>query len=641
MSDLFRIGNSALLNAQRAISVTGHNISNVGNESFSRQSVSINSRDPLQRGGVFLGQGSQLAGINRNANDFIDNQIRQFASSFGRFDSEASYLSRLERLISSGGNNIADNIQSFFNAAQELAASPTDIAGRQAFLGAAQTMINQAKSIDSAFSSLNTEINANITATVQDINQIANSIAQLNKRISASNNFTQQGAAADLLDQRDGLLKDLASKIGIDTIQKPDGSVDVFIGQGRTLIKGGTNNTISVRQDAGNRNLTELFFDNNPAQTIKNIDAGSLQGLMTMRDKYLTPNQSRIGLLLFNLADAFNTVHKEGIDLYGNQGENFFSVPNVQVENNANNTGNGFIQVLVDNSVALRPSRYTASFDGTDWTITRQSDGTAVSGSPLNSLTFDGMSFDISAGVPAAGDSFQFNPAANFISSLDIGLIDLNKIAAARLEFSTAADPANTGSMRASIIDTSRPDLFPGIEPIVVTYSDTAAPPGVPGITINWNGGSEIIAYNPALDGGAINNFNIEQLGFSFSLRGLPADGDAITFTNQGAGRGNNKNMLAIADLALQPLARGGNSLFTDEYSAIVSSIGVSAGQALSNQAIERSFYDEAFSFRESLSGVNLDEEFANLLRFQQLYQASAQFIRVADSLFQTLINSL
>ena len=292
MSDLFRIGNSALLQAKRALGITGNNISNVGTDGYSRQRITLETRDPLQRGDAFIGQGSRFGGVERNASEFINAQVRLFSGSFNRTEAENRYLSRLEQVVGTGANSVGSAIQRFFDAIQELASNPAGIPERQALIGEARALVTQSKAIDRTLNELGSELNTNIRASVDEVNQLANNIASMNGRLRDLSSASTGGAPNDLLDRRDLWLRELAGKMDIDVLPQADGSVDVFVGQGRSLVQGSAANKLSTETIPGNSEQLQIIVDGVPPQALGALYGGELQGLLGLRERVLEPNRA-------------------------------------------------------------------------------------------------------------------------------------------------------------------------------------------------------------------------------------------------------------------------------------------------------------------------------------------------------------
>lgn len=641
MSDLFRIGNAALLQAKRALGVTGNNISNVGTDGYSRQRIALEARDPLQRGDVFLGQGSRFVGVERNASDFINAQVRLFSGSFNRIDAESRYLSRLEQVVGTGANSVGSAIQRFFDATQELASNPAGIPERQALIGEARALITQSEAIDRTLQELGSELNANIQASIDEVNQLASNIASLNGRLRDLASASPGGAPNDLLDRRDLWLRELAGKLDIDVLPQPGGAVDVFVGQGRSLVQGSTANKLMTEPMPGNSEQLRIVVDGVPPQTLGTLAGGELQGLIGLRQRVLEPNQSRLGLLLLNLTTAFNAQHQQGLDLSGEPGGAFFRSASVQVESNNANTGNAVLDIAVEDAQQVDASRYRVSWDGSDWTMTRLRDGTSVSDAALGSLTLDGLTLQLASGTANAGDSFEFNPGQDFIKGLSVAIDDPASIAAAQVEFAGTPAQSNSGGITLLEGGTTRPADVAAAIPVTLTFDQAGLPGPVSAMQVTWNGGSSVLPYDPNAAGPDGVVLEIPELGLSLTIAGAPVNGDSLTVNSLPVGVGDNRNMLALSQLALEPLAGKGSRRLTEEYAAFVSGIGVSAAQSLRNRETESNLLEQAQEFRDGFSGVNLDEEFSDMLRFQQYYQASAQLIKVADTLFQSLIGSL
>jgi flagellar hook-associated protein 1 FlgK len=235
------------------------------------------------------------------------------------------------------------------------------------------------------------------------------------------------------------------------------------------------------------------------------------------------------------------------------------------------------------------------------------------------------------------GDSFQFNPARAAGNQFSLAIRDPAAIAAASAVRATAA-AANTGATTISGLQVTDPAFIPLAAPVSLTFSPDALGVGQPGFLVN-GGADGTLAYDPLADS-AGKSFTLATLGVTFTVAGKPAANDSISLVHNSGARGDNSNALQLADLKSKPTINGTQTL-QNFYGSMVAQVGVSSRQAEANLQVEASLLQQAEQYRENVSGVNLDEEAANMLRYQQAYQASAQIIKIANDVFTTLINSL
>src|SRR6056297_33710 len=250
MPDLLNLGSSALLSLQRAISTTGHNISNVNTEGYSRQRVNFVTQPPEFSGGAYLGRGAALDSVERFYDQYLTAEVRDKTSSQSRFQTFYDLSSRLEGLLADPGAALNSTLESFFGALQDVANNPASLPERQVLLGEAQVLADRFHYLDSNFRSLNAELNGRIEASVGDINALAENIASLNQQVSQALAASQGQPPNDLLDQRDQLVRELAQRIDVSVVDASGGAINVMIGNGQPLVVGGSSQPLQTGASA-------------------------------------------------------------------------------------------------------------------------------------------------------------------------------------------------------------------------------------------------------------------------------------------------------------------------------------------------------------------------------------------------------
>jgi flagellar hook-associated protein 1 FlgK len=638
MADILRIGSSALLNIQHAMSTTGHNIANVNTEGYSRQSVNVIANDYQGMGFGFLGQGSRIQSITRSTNEFLTAQIQQFSSSQSHYETGLTYLARLDDIMSNTSNNLNTALQNFFNSVQEVAANPSGVPERQLLISDAQNLVNRQQSMNRMFTDLNKEVNSEIRSIVSEVNGLADSISLLNREIVSARSGNNNAPPNDLLDKRDLLIKQLSAKVSVTAVDQSDGSLNIFVGRGQALVVGAQVTHLQAQNNPYDSSRTEIGVAGNPlASNISaHLTGGELQGLLDFRNNSLAPAQQQTGLITIALTDAFNAQHRRGMDLNGEMGGNFFTPVTPLVAGHINNAGSAAPAVTITNPGALTPNEYRLGYDGTTWSLTRLSDNVAVTGA--GPLVMDGMSVSVTTGTPTAGDTFLLNPGRDASNNFALTLRDARKIAAAGA-ISLNTTPANLGSGAIQNVQVTNAAVMPLPIPLNISFDPNALGAGVPGLLIN-GGANGTLAYNPATESGG-KDFVLAGLGVGFRMTGVPQNGDSFRLGNNSGARGDNGNALSLGLLQQQNLVDGSRNTFQQYYSTLVADVGVDTRQMNANLQVENSLLEQAVSYRDGISGVNLDEEASEMLRLQQAYQASAQIVKVADELFQILVDSV
>ncbi|MEM1404368.1 MAG: flagellar hook-associated protein FlgK [Pseudomonadota bacterium] len=632
MADVLNIGTSALLSLQRAISVTGHNIANVNTEGYSRQQVNFAAVEPTFISVGFLGNGVEIASITRSYNEFLAGDVRDRTSSAAAADTLADLTGRIDGILTNPNTGLAPALDQFFSAVQDVANNPGSLPERQVMIAQGEVLADRFSYLDSQFRTLQTESNVRIDGAVREINALATSIADINDQIAQA---TQGGASPnDLLDSREQLLTRLSELVGTNTVQQQDGSVNVFIGNGQSLVIGGVATQLTTFQDPNDPTITNVGVSG-PAEVDVSalLSGGELGAVLSFRNEVIDAARSQLGLVAVGVAETFNQQQALGMDLNGDPGVDLFSSLSPAIGALATNTGTGSLSATIDDASSLTGDDYVLSFDGTDYTLRNANTGaTQVGAGP--SFSVDGVTITVS-GTPAAGDTFTIAPVREAANLFEVSISDPRQIAAASpLRSNTSLDNAGNGTLTELSVDDAAGLPLAGT--VTLTFNPDALGVGVPGYDVAGIAGGPI-AYDSATDAAGI---DVTLGGFSLRLEGTPAAGDTFTIENNVDGTGDNRNALAMVGLQSERVLLGGTASFQDTYGSLVAGVAVRGGQAAAAAQTEADLLNQSIAARDSANGVNLDEEAANLLRYQQAYQAAAQVIRVADEVFQVLLNA-
>lgn len=626
MADLLSTGISGLLTSRVALDVTGHNISNVNTDGFSRQRATFDARTPLQTGPFFVGQGVETSAIERIFSQFLVDGLRSATSGESRLSAFDEIATRFDNLLADRSIGLQPALSGFFASVQDLANNPSDTAARTALLGQANALTDRFNGIAREMERIDADLNRRIGDSVSQINEFGRSIAALNAEIQVSAASSPSNRpAADLLDKRDGLLKQLAGVVGVNAVVQDDSSINVFVGSGQALVLGSRSNQLAAVANPFDPTRTEVAVASTGVVVSAQISGGELGGLLDVRRDLVDPARAQLGRTAAGLALAFNEQHRAGMDLNGAMGGDFFSVPGPTVSGLASNSAGLTLSASISDIGAITPFSYILGFDGTAYSLTR-SDGAAVAmtgtGTAVDPFLADGLSLVI-AGAPAAGDRFQIRPVQAAATGLDVAITQTNRVAAAA-PMRTLADAANTGTGTISaprVVDATDPAL---LTPLTIAF--TAAN------TYQINGAGAF-AYTPGA--------TISVDGLEFEISATPAAGDVFTVVPNTGGVGDNANALRLGELINKGVLDGGSTSIGSGFGQLVAQVGASTAQARIGLDAQTALRNQAEQAQQNVSGVNLDEEAANLLRFQQSYQASARVIAIADTLFQTLLGAV
>lgn len=641
-TNILGVGQSALAAAQVGIMTTGHNIANATTPGYSRQTVTQTASAPQNFGYGFVGQGTDVANIQRVYNQFIANQVLSSQTSKSETETHLAQINQINTLISDADSGLSASLQDFFTNVQAMNAKPADMAARQSAYTSMETLVGRFQDISNQIGSIGDNINTQLKTSVDSVNSYAQQIAKLNDVIASAENTTGN-EPNDLLDQRDQLISDL-NKLVKTTVVKQDGSnYSVFIGNGQPLVLGGkvTELTMtSLPTDPGRMQVGYVSGGKVVPLADSMLTGGSLGGLLNFRADSLEPTKNQLGLIATNFAFTMNQQNKLGQDLNGTLGTNLFSVDKPTIVSNGNNTSTNTITADITDASSLTSSDYKLSFDGTDYTLTRLSDGVSQKNNTLP-LQMDGLSFKLKSAAPNAGDSFLIQPVLHGADTLKLTISDASKFALAS-PIITSAPTANIGSAKITAGTISSSYVASPLSSKVTFTFDKNAPNSfvvTPSQTVTVGQGASAVVYPagtsvPYTQGEAI-SFN----GLSFSISGAPADGDTFTVGPNTNGRADNRNGLALAALQSSGTMGGGNVSYQTAYSHIVNAIGNKTHELQVLGDAESKMLSNATDALQSESGVNLDEEAANLLRYQQAYQAAGKLMQTASQLFDVLLS--
>jgi len=680
MSNLISIGLSGLASSQAALATTSNNISNVATAGYSRQSV-VNTASGLQNIGVgYLGTGTTISDVRRIYNSYMDTQLQTSTALSADATAYSNQINSVDKLLSDSTTGISSVLTSFFSAVQTAAANPSDTASRQLLLTQAQTLSNRFNSISSQLTQQNDAINSSLTTLTGQVNKLTSNIADLNSQIAA---LSGSGSTPNsLLDARNETVRQLNELVGV-TVQQRDGNYDVYLGSGQALVTGNKANTLTATPgitDKSQYGLT-IQYQGYSTDVTSVTTGGEIGGMLRFRSDSLNPAINELGRTAIVVADTINSQLGQGIDLNGDFGSSVFSSINsaTAIANrslaSSNNTGTGNLLVSITDSSKLTTSEYSVRFTSdTAFTVTG-ADGKSLGPFSVNDPApeIDGFSLKLNGGTSKAGDSFIVAPTRNGANSITTTLTDTNKLSfAAPLTATVTTGNAGSGTVTQPTL-TTKLDIYgstdlsklqSGIEtstPVKLVFGATTN--GAQSYSV-FNSKGESIGTGtiipgqsnslsiqvPVVDasGAVVNGADGQPMTFSFqtTVGGTPAANDSYTVAFNADGKSDNRNATEL--LGLQSKATVGKTAagspgmsFTNAYASLVERVGAKASQATVDTTATTAVLTQAKANRDSVSGVNLDDEAASLVKFQQYYTASSQIIKAAQETFSVLINAL
>jgi flagellar hook-associated protein 1 FlgK len=643
-NDLLHVGLSGLLSSQRALTTTAHNITNSNTAGYSRQQVELQARLPQWSGGVYVGNGVDVTEITRSYDRFLTREVQVSTSTAAEYRTKHRLATELDSLLGTPETGLSEPLQAFFDALEAVSTDPSSLPARQLVLDQGEQLANRFQSIDGSLELLGEGIESQVRVATDEINSLAASIADLNVEIVASE--AKGGQPNDLLDLRDELLRRLSERVSTTTHARADGALNVSIGTGQPLVVGSESRELLVAAREEDPTGVGILIRHPNAASVEvtsQIRGGTLGALLDLDQGMLDDAQRRLGEIALGLAEQVNAQHQLGMDLRGNLGGLFFSdinAPELQAARATgytSNTGTASLQVIVDSVGNLKNSDYRLSYDGTEYRLVRESDDELIGtyATLPQTIASEGFTIQIDdASAVAEGDRFTLRPSASALHLLDVVVPD-NRSLALAAPVRSAISPGNLGDAAIGPAAVSNLAGAPLADPITLTYSSAAnellvsAPLG------------GTLPYDPSTDSGESLTLNVPSFGdISFSLTGIPADGDSFRIEHNAGGTSDNSNALLISDLQALRVLCGGSATFAEGYSSTVSDVAIRTSALERTSTTQTELLRRAEDARSEYSGVNLDEEAANLMCFQQAYQASARVVAVADEVFQTLLRA-
>ena len=633
---ILSVGQSALTAAQVGLVTTGHNIANAATPGYNRQVVTQGAVSGQDAGYGFVGKGTEVTGVRRIYSEFLGNQVVSTQTAKGQLDSYYTQIQQINNMLADSKSGLAPALQDFFSSVQATTSDPGSAAARQSMLSSAYTLAGRFQGMDAQLSEQRQGVNAEIRSSVESINVYAQQIGKLNDAIEKVMN-NGGGAPNDLLDQRDQAINQLSKEIKVSVV-KQGNTLNVMIGSGQPLVVGNKNYNLSVTQSPTDASRAEVSYDINGKPVMlaeDSITGGRLGGVMEFRSKTLDATQNALGRIAITLATEFNRQHALGQDQSGLPGGQFFDIGKPAVGASSANSKNpdgsprGGVEASFNPlaTSALTTSDYRLKVTGANpstYSVLRLSDNTTFDNSPAE---VDGVQFALT-GSPSVDDTYVVRPTAGGASAatgIRVKLSDPSKIALGSPLRASAAS-GNTGTGSAGGVTATAPAASP-VQPFTITFSDANT------FSVTDSNGNALLS-NQAFSAGA----DISAGGWTLQIKGAPAVGDSFTVGANSGASGDNSNALALAQLQSK-LTTNGSASFQGAYSQLVNQVGNKTRELEVTSAAAGQLYTSAVTAQQSESGVNLDEEAANLLKYQQAYQAAGKLMKAASDMFDVLLS--
>ncbi|SAL18308.1 flagellar hook-associated protein FlgK [Caballeronia sordidicola] len=646
-SNLFDIGVSGLNAAQWGLTTTGQNISNAATPGYTLESPVYQESSGQYTTSGFAGQGVTTATVARSYSDFLTKQLNSSQSNSSSLNTYYSMLSQLNNLVGDPTTGIGAGITSYFTGLQSIANSPGTTATRQTLMSSAQTLSDQMNAAATTYNQLRDGVNQSLSSAVSQVNSYAKQIADLNVQIASASSAGQP--PNQLLDQRDLAVSNLSQLVSVQ-VTTSNGGYNVSFGNGQPLVAGSSSYALTTAPSPSDPSELSIAYasPDGSTQTAKQTQylpdsmfsgGGTIGGLLDFRSQSLDPAQAKLGAIATSFATQLNNQNELGIDLNGNPGGALFSTGSPTVYANARNSGNATLNVSIADGTQPPTGDYSLGFDGTNYTLTDRSSGAVVgqltaSSTGAVSGTIGGMNISIASGSMSKGDSFTILPTRGSLDNFSLSSTNPSAIAAASPAVASAAT-GNTGVGKISAATVTAGYSMP--KDINLKYDATTGtmtadqPVTLPDNTVVPAGTPFAYDSNKGL---TISN----GTGVSATISGTPSTGDSFTIAINKGGTSDGSNALAMANLGTAKSMNGGTDTLTSSYANFVNQIGNQTNALKASSTSATAVLNQATSAQQAVSGVNLNEEAANLIQYQQLYQANSKVIQTASSLFQTLL---
>jgi len=649
---LLAIGKTGLYAAQAALATTGHNIANANVAGFSRQTVVQATSAALDTGVGFLGTGTQIAQIKRYSDNFLNTQVRTAQASTSGLESYYSQIKQIDNLLADTTSGLSPAMQGFFKGVQDMAANRASVPSRQAMLSSAETLATRLQDLDSRLGEIRTGVNGEIEASVTAINTYGTQIAKLNEQIS---NFASSATRPpnDLLDQRDQVVLELNKFVKATVTPGDNSSLTISIGNGQPLVVG--NDSFQLASMVSPTDLTRIEVGYQVGSKVAvlpdgALSGGKLGGMLEFRTETLDAAQSSLGKIAIGMAFEFNAQHQLGLDQNGNKGQPFFNVAPAFVGasiNNAKGTSTdpaAELTARVTDPSKLKDSDYEVTFNGSSYKVVRQSDnadvGTVTPGANgVATFEVDGVEFSFKNNARNK-DTFLVRPTIDGAANFNVLANDVSQIAAAA-PILTSMPLTNTGTGKISEGKVSKDFLTgPPTLPVTLAFDETSGdltgfPAGMVTVVNSKGESSQVNAASVKFDNGSTYSFS----GVSITMTGKPGNGDKFTIAANNSGVGDTRNIAALGELQTKNIFNNGTATLTSSYAQMVSQVGNKTREVQVNAQAGNALLAQATGAQADVSGVNLDEEAANLIKYQQAYQASSKVMQIAGTIFDTLLS--
>lgn len=684
--NLYGLGVQGLLVAKQSLDTVGHNIANVNTDGYSRQSTIQITSGGQQFGTGFSGIGTQVDDVIRSFDQFSFSDLQGNTSNLSYNQYFLDSVTRVDQVVSDSDTSITNVLAQYFSAVNTVADNPNSLESRN-------NLIEVSKNMTSTFTRLHDQLDLQYRSLNNEVENIAQEMTALAKNLAEVNGQIQlvwengtKNLPNDLLDQRDRLVLQISEYSDVSTIRLDNGAINVFIGTGQPLVLG--QEALQVEAIVGrtdNAKLELALTSNGTTQRLRGeLMGGKIQAVYNFRDNVLDKAFNQLGQTAIGIGYSVNEQQKLGLDLNMQVGTNFFNDVNSQsamaqralIANDG--LGEATLGVQIEDVSLLPPDNFDLTVlsyaagppELVQFQLTNLEDGTqltlpAAGAQDLSvSTNINVAEYGFSINVDSidvadplqAGKRFELRPTRLGAQLFGTQMSDPALIAAAGNQILISDGAGNTGISETRITQITNPNDVNYPSPEDVTTNPVTAAKGLrievteaplgtftyqvldanTGVPIEEPVGTPLtaLAFTPPQQ-------TISHAGFDIEITiedTVALDNYTFTLDYNETGVGSNENALVMAEFQTGKTLNKGRSTFQDNYALMTSDIGTVTSSADVRVQSAAVLYEQASDRVTSVSGVNLDEEAANLLQYQTAYNAAAKIISVADELMETLL---
>jgi len=621
--DLLNMGSQGLLTAQRQLNTTSHNINNVNTEGYSRQSVVQQTNDPIWWGGSQHGTGVHAAEVRRGYDQFATNELNITTTNLSYATEREGQLGRLDNMLANSSKKIPEDMNQWHDAVKAMADSPNDLGSRKVVIEKAKLVASGLNDSYGILAKQKSEANEVLSGTLNRVNDIGRELVEVHKALIKT---PASGADNDLMDRHQNLINELSQYTKVTVTPKNNETFNVMIGSGHTLVSGTESSELRMINGKPDPQQTQLaIVEGKALKPIRNDDiGGKLAALFQYRDETLSQAMDEMGRIAIGFSDSVNELQSQGLDLSGEVGGNLFHDVNdpasaaARARIPAGSTAD--LKVYIEDINQLKVGEYGLTFDGSQHTLTspdgsRQS--VVPSGNPA-AFAVDGLRIQMDSPI-GIGERIAIRPTRDGAGNIKALLDDPAKIAAQ--SYLSSATKTN-GNADLAI------NAAGGLNEFQVAVSPDASQFAVLDMKGNILQAPQV--YPPS------GEVNVGGTRFTLSSGAMGGDVFAI---NLNAADGDNGNLIKMQELQAQKIMNDGRSSVIDVYEGLNTEMGVQKASASRLKEVGLVEKDAAQSRVAEIAGVNMDEEAANMMKFQQAYMASSRIMSVANETFDTLLN--